>query len=115
MDDFLGGKASVAGPSRDIYFPIVTSMIKRRARYSLEYFRWDARKIEDSLWSYGRGARGIIQRHLNPDEGVPGHVFNVINTGDRILYADGEVGKTFGSGQYPMRGTATKYEFFRTG
>jgi hypothetical protein len=45
-------------------------------------------------------------------EGIPSHTYNVANINGRILYLDGQVGKSFA--RYPARGRLSTYNFYRT-
>ncbi|WP_141962687.1 toxin glutamine deamidase domain-containing protein [Actinoallomurus bryophytorum] len=113
LDDMLARRAVVAGPCREtINTKSVSQMLDERSLYALPGLRADElRVVESQLTSFGGGARGIILRLGRTSEGVPSHTYNVANINGKILYLDGQVGKSFA--RHPARGQLSTYNFYR--
>jgi hypothetical protein len=113
LDEILGGRAVVAGPSVTVHKDFASALVHKRSLYRLPGLRADqVRIVEAQLTSFGAGARGIIMRWGDADEGVPSHVYNVANVGGKIQYLEGQVGKVFD--EHPARGWFSTYDFYRT-
>jgi hypothetical protein len=106
VDDSLGGRGAVAGPTPEQPGANVKAEMSHR---TVEYVADLApAEIEDLLLEVGPGARGIV---IGWKDGHRGHAFNVANLRGDVYWIEGQSGRMSAQDPYGYQ----VFDLYRTG
>ncbi|WP_285691965.1 hypothetical protein, partial [Actinoplanes sp. NBRC 103695] len=96
VEERASGRGGLASLARD---SSIQSSVGLSVRYGADFqvfYENDGRPIAGpsgvigEAHGQGAGFRGIIAQYLNPEAGVPGHFFNVLNDTGFVIFLDGQ-------------------------